>query len=617
MRLIRFGGRWLLAPLLVAVAACTAQAIYIDEEQNWSLRARVYSQGSVRIQRSEIDTVPPAFAGQLVQHRNFFNPELDAKLTDYTTGLRGTFLNWLAPDELRMRVAGWGFYDGIYDYGSSQFNNTASQINAPYPNVTIRTGAFFLQGDQFACPRRTDIGDLRQVCVLPNGRPIPSVPVSYPNSEVLEPREIYSDQQRVNELYLSYSKGPVFLRVGRQAISWGESDTIALLDQNNPFDVTLAAPGLFEDLDEARIPLWTVRGSFNLFNTLGPFSSGFVEAYWVPGDIDTNIGFLPMLTASPYSPRGQNPQSTVEQLLAGTGARLQYQFVLLDRLPENTMSNSRWGVRLQTVVARDYTVSAWFYRTFPNAPVPQSLGSTAYANPAGGRIFGFTTQTVHELTSVVGAGTTFFLEPVDGIVRINAVYFIDEPGFVPQINLGACAVPVGQPLPPHCRPEQRDQLTILTNVGSVPKQDVLRWEVGFDRFFFMRWLNPTNSFVLVSALVGAYNLSETSQTNYRFNGIRVPGALGTVPDDFVDLNKVDAFAQFTLQTDYLHGRLQPRMTTIINRENVWVFHPSLTYRWTDWLLFGVDMIGIVGDYYQVGFFRDRGQVSARVTYQLN
>ena len=97
----------------------------------------------------------------------------------------------------------------------------------------------------------------------------------------------------------------------------------------------------------------------------------------------------------------------------------------------------------------------------------------------------------------------------------------------------------------------------------------------------------------------------------------MPGALGTTPSDFVDLNKVDLLFQFTLQTDYLHGRLQPRLTTIINRHNVYAFHPSITYRWTDWLLFGVDLIGIVGDYYQVGFFRDRGQVSARVTYQLN
>src|ERR1700687_3573760 len=100
-------------------------------------------------------------------------------------------------------------------------------------------------------------------------------------SHVDDPRSIYGNTDRVNELYLSYSKGPFFLRLGRQSISWGESDTIALLDQSNPFDLTLAAPGFFEDIDEARIPLYTARASYNLFDVLGPLSSGFVEAYWV------------------------------------------------------------------------------------------------------------------------------------------------------------------------------------------------------------------------------------------------------------------------------------------------------------------------------------------------
>ena len=49
-------------------------------------------------------------------------------------------------------------------------------------------------------------------------------------------------------MYVSLTKGRVFLRVGRQTISWGESDTIALLDQSNPFDVTRAIPGVLQDI---------------------------------------------------------------------------------------------------------------------------------------------------------------------------------------------------------------------------------------------------------------------------------------------------------------------------------------------------------------------------------
>ena len=46
-------------------------------------------------------------------------------------------------------------------------------------------------------------------------------------------------------------------------------------------------------------------------------------------------------------------------------------------------------------------------------------------------------------------------------------------------------------------------------------------------------------------------------------------------------------------------------------------HPTLIYRWNDSLLFQADYQYITGAYQSLGFFRDRDQVSFRVTYQLN
>src|SRR5206468_196389 len=78
------------------------------------------------------------------------------------------------------------------------------------------------------------------------------------------PGEVADLPFRINEAYVNVARGRLFLRLGRQAISWGESDTIALLDQSNPFNLTLGLPGVFQDIDEARIPLWTVRGTWSL-----------------------------------------------------------------------------------------------------------------------------------------------------------------------------------------------------------------------------------------------------------------------------------------------------------------------------------------------------------------
>jgi hypothetical protein len=151
--------------------------------------------------------------------------------------------------------------------------------------------------------------------------------------------------------------------------------------------------------------------------------------------------------------------------------------------------------------------------------------------------------------------------------------------------------------------------------------DYLRWEIGVDRFFFFRPLNPTNSFVLVVSQVGSYNLDETGRKDFRFGGQRkrlhdIPGQ-NPVPDDFVQQKKVEAFGQVTIQTDYLHGRLNPRITFIQNVRGTFAFHPSLIYRWSDSLLLSTDAVVIGGEYQSFGFFQDKNQLAFRITYQLN
>lgn len=622
------------AALITLLSAVPAAAIYLDDDQNFNLRARIYSQAAIRLEDSDQDTIPTTKVGQLVQHRNFYNPELDAKLTPYTSWMKNGVLNFMAPDDLTFRIAAWGFYDGVYDYGSSQFGDNLETINPNFRNYsagqcsTSKTmcnssadcpagercsprGAWFMRGKRVISPETMNADGST---IPPGRRFVDNLDQLLPGADLQRPRDVYAQRQRVNELYLSYSNGPFFFRIGRQVISWGEADTIALLDQNNPFDLTMGAPGLFMDLEESRIPLWTLRSSYNLFENLGPFSSGFVEAYWVPGWIDTEVGYLPMLTVSPYSPRGKNPQ------FSSGFPNETFQMILLDELPSNTMANSRYGFRFQTVVNRAYTVQGWMYTHFPTTPAPQkgppaSLhpGTAGSRTPEGSPLF--LVRTRHELTSVFGLATTFFAEPLDGIVRAEAEFFENEPGFIPQYNLNIKATddiennigvpgadPVGSP-------------------GTLPYADILRWELGFDRFFFFRPLNPTNSFILSTSNVGAYNLDETPRKDFRFGGLRKEGkdvtGVNPVPDDFVQQKVVESFFQITLLTDYLHGRLSPQITYIQNVRGTFAFHPAITYRWSDSLLFKLDAVIIEGEFQSLGFFKDRDQIAARVTYQLN
>ena len=139
---------------------------------------------------------------QLIQHRNFFNPELDGNLTPYLRWMKGSLLSWLAPDDLRFRAASWGFYDGIYDYGSSQFNTAQRKINDSFnPAVPPgpRTGGWFIESPSINTNAIT-------------------FPEMFSGFATKKPRPTYADQARINELYLSYTKGrPSFALVGNRS----------------------------------------------------------------------------------------------------------------------------------------------------------------------------------------------------------------------------------------------------------------------------------------------------------------------------------------------------------------------------------------------------------------
>ena len=368
------------------IADC--DAFYLDKGRNFDVRVRAYSQLGIMTEnsarqgcglvkgadgktlfRDDPRRCPPEFsAGDLGQNRNFYNPEFDAKLTDFMGWSNNvSWLKWAAPDDLKFRFAWWGFYDGLYDYLNPVWAETMRDPTLQFRRTAppSRNQADML----FGTTRFSQTDNISRSYTF--------------TDQNKNPRKVYASQNRINELYIDYTKGPVFLRIGRQAISWGEADTIALLDVSNPFDLTLGAPGFFQDVDEARIPLYTIRSTVKLVDNWKWLSSGFVDAYLVPGPIDTTVPINPIAYGvSPFNPDQSNPQAN---LFIGPTARQTAPFgaqgvfgpqsnflhtAVVDHLPEKNWGNSRWGVRLQGLVARDYTLQAWFFRTFNQAPVP-------------------------------------------------------------------------------------------------------------------------------------------------------------------------------------------------------------------------------------------------------
>jgi hypothetical protein len=639
---------------LATVAVASAQAYYLDEGRNFDFRLRAYTQVGILTESSEREgcpdplVCPPEYsAGDLAQHRTFYNPEFDARLTPYGRWMSDVpGLSLVAPDDLKFRFAWWGFYDGLYDY-----------LDGPWNEHRQRLRGRFSQSDH---PRESFTFD----------------------DQRKEPRAVYGHRNRINELYLDWTSGRVNVRVGRQAISWGESDTIALLDVQNPFDLTMGVPGLFQDIDEARIPLWTLRSTVKLVDSWRFLSSLFADVYLVPGVIDTTVPIDPILGGvSPFSPDNPDPQVQVAgQVIPGAAGQTvptRIHTVTVQRLPERTWGNSRWGARLAAVLFGDYTVQGWFFRTFNQAPVPvlaspggpelllanrlrrtqiddrgnrvpvcrnfdldPASPTFGFGRTPSGRLCSLATPVVtlleRRLESVIGLAATWYSEPLAGIIRTELEYFIDELAFIPERNLNARSQIPRQVLPQGVRPVR----------SSIPTADYLRFLLGYDKFFFVRWINPANSILLSTAFTGSINIDEGGDTDYRAPNQK-PGkpaavlgrpagidvcqgdvralppslqqlCLVTPAKNFENVYKFEGFLQTAIQSEYMHGKISPRIVMITDISGIFAFAPTVTYRISDSFLLSGTYLAIASHRKSgLATFRAHDMAQLRLTYQLN
>src|SRR5262249_26979067 len=153
---------------------------------------------------------------------------------------------------------------------------------------------------------------------------------------------------------------------------------------------------------------------------------------------------------SPFNPDQSDPQWNVWSQGVGNSIHV----AVVDKLPANTWANTRWGARLTGILFRDYTVQGWFFRTFNQAPAPLLTNASAFkllaagettqvaargsatpichnnSTPAGrycGNMAPAVTILERRLESVIGLAATWFSQPVNGILKAEAEYFINEP----------------------------------------------------------------------------------------------------------------------------------------------------------------------------------------------
>jgi hypothetical protein len=499
-------------------------------------------------------TFPVSPAGHLRQQRSYIEAELDHNLSRLLEQGFGplALLNDLPFQfrKLKYHLTYRGEYEGIYDYGPAEYRTHYQYLNQ------ILVPPF--SGNQ--PPINRDRRRLREVAVLRN---------------------------RLFQAYLEAQVSKLQMRVGRQILSWGQTDAFRLLDNINPIDNSFG--GFLIPLDERRVPLDMLLLNYR-FGTIGPIYESFLEAY---AAIDENVGYDPGIPAgSPWAlPNLGDPSATT-----------QAQRTHPQRVIKDTRGGFRFNFNAPVPVVDEMEFSLANYWTYLDTPMVQSFVSREFPRAiSSGPAAGFLANTVQTAPRVMisGIASTFGF-PVDWaraiflsgqpIIRYELAYFYGEPRNSQQqldpfiYAVGSCA---------------RGRIVVTPDgsqlcTGGKRYGDSWNFVLGIDHNQFIRFLNPNQSFFITTqffykhliAAAARNRVGLSGQAPQVFNGEVLPVPALDLEPPFLTSgaaqsvlvhNPVDQYLQTLLiSTSYFSGQVSPTLTVVYDWGGAWVVQPAVT-----------------------------------------
>jgi len=617
----RVGLRVWVIVCVTAVSLCVWQArsaaISLDKDGDMKLGVRTYVNARVgtesthegvpnkgNAEASNSATFPFSSAGHLRQNRAFIEVELNHDLGRLIKEGVGplSLLNDL-PFKIKSMAYHFTFRgegDGLYDWGPNEYS-TADAFNAfaaahgPNPLVSNQREAF--------------------VQVNSNRRRL---------------RRLGTDRERLFEAYLETSVGNLFLRTGRQVLSWGETDGFQLLDHINPIDSSFG--GFLVGLDERRVPLDMMRAQY-YFGDLGPVSEVFLEGY---AAIDNKVGYNPGTPAgSPWAlPSLGAPSNDTKTF---------------ELAPARTINNTRGGGRLVFNVF-DATFSLAHYYTYFDTPALQVMTSGFPTNnnnktllnafddglpcPKGNPLTPDPTnlhcgapahvfQTAPKV-QVSGLTTTFALPQFYSVVRSELAYFKDEPSFS-QGQLDPFLFNLSQPV------------TTRQQTGGRRLRDSINYVIGIDSNQWIRALNPNQTFLISTQFFYKHIRNAGDGPIYNQDGsLNANRSVLPVDLDLKDFflrgsnvgrlepifitQPSDQFLQtLFIGTSYRSGTVNPGLTVFYDWGGAFVYQPAITLV-RDPFRFTMDYSILDAHTYKggsgVSLLKDRDNVQFRVEYVI-
>jgi hypothetical protein len=561
-----------LAALAVLIGTRAAFALTLDDRGEMRLGLRAYT--AVRVGTNTIGDAedplnyPVSGSGHLRQDRFFLQIHFDHDLTRLASQSRGLLAPFrlIEPTSLRYTLEFRGEGEGLYQWGPNEYSNEADGL------------------------RRTRLD-------VPTFKPLhltPKLPQAYITDRV--DRLLRNAQQRYRLFlaYLDFEKGPLFLRIGRQVLAWGETDVFRLLDNINPLDDSFG--GFFIALDERRVPLAMARASWQL-GSHGPFQDAFIEGFVAQGNsVATNPG-IPL--GSTWIPGGIGfPNPAIRQVISTPSA-----------------TDVRGGGRL-VFTAKDVTWTLAHYYTYLDVPGTQFRIPGVRTLPDGTKIgpspsFQNPILAYQQFprVTITGGSATFPIPSLYTIVRSEIAYFAHEP-FSRQ-GVGNTADSIAGPNTPGTRrllaadntdggvnpfvyPRFLDLTRTKPYFGQVLTLNSFNMSVGLDVNRFIRWLNPTQTFFFSTQFFYKHIFDSPGDlvlpTPYRnlplSSSIPIIGTSCGPPNKhrpcnlsprFYPLQENQVLQTLLITTSYSGGRWVPSFGMFYDWVGGLVFQPGVTY----------------------------------------
>ena len=404
---------------------------------------------------------------------------------------------------------------------------------------------------------------------------------AYANNKMAFDRYNLKYQGGLWEAYVNYSKGPVNVRVGRQNVSWGNTDIIRVVDRINPLDNTWGGTGT-ESLDDRRIPLWMIRTSYQASNTFG------LEGYLVPGAIDATVG--------PITPKG-SPYGAPLSSLAGLSA-YGIQAGLNDTWrsitePTRDMSSSRVGLKLLLpglLGGDNSNLELSYQRTYWDAAAGRFNTNMPVVGIGSGGIV--TVEAWYPKVNVFGISGNYVFQDFDAILKGDIAHIQGVP-----VTINALNYPTSAPL------------NIYT--GQFAYRDFTNFGLSFEKPLNIKWLNPGEKTKLMFEYYGNYCHNHDSRMT-----INVPDPAVTTTTRYPSQKTYEQTLAFSGSTEY-HMKLKIALAALYNPNGSWLFSPTVTYRFDNpfTIAFGYSLN--VGTWtVPFGQDYDRDQVNCMLKYEF-